>query len=248
MTARTHQSCRSLLVSCLLLVNCLPAAKAQTVLVWSMGNSLTSSQLIADWLNASGSFTSVTAYDGTALTLTDLAPYQEVFFYSNGGGDPLVGNVLADFADTGRRLVISTFAYANQGGNTLGGRIITDLISPVVLTGSTLYTNATIGSTDGSAFFTGVSAISGHYRDNVVPVTGATVHATWSDGVPLLTTKDNVVAISLFPDDTVGALSGDYKQLFINSLTVNAIPEPSTYALLALGGGLLLLTHRRRRA
>ena len=225
-----------------------PAARAQTVLVWSMGNNLAGTQSVAAWLNASGKFTSVTAYEGTALTLADLSSYQAILFFSNGTGDPNVGNTLADFADTGRGLVIATFAYANQSGNTLGGRIITDSISPVVLNGSSLYTSATIGTTDGSAFFTGVASITGDYRDSVSPVTGAVVRATWSDGRPLLVTKANVVAITLFPDDTAGFVSGDYRNLFINSLTFAAIPEPSTYALLVLGAVLLGFVHRRRRA
>lgn len=220
--------------------------RAQTVLVWSMGNSQSSTQTVANWLTASGQFTSVTAIDSTSLTLTDLQSYNEVLFFSNSGGDPLLGNVLADFAATGRRLVVATFAYANQGSNTLGGRFITDAISPVTLNASSLYTNATIGSTDGSALFTGVTSITGYYRDSVTPTVGATIHATWSDNRPMVVSKGNVIAITLFPDDSFGQVSGDYRNLFINALKVSAIPEPSSHILLVLSLGALAWLNRRR--
>lgn len=224
--------------------------RAQTVLIWSMGNSQANTQGVANWLTASGQFTSVAAYDGTAKTLTDLLAYDEVLFFSNSnsGSDPLVGNVLADFAATGRRLVVATFAYANQGSNTLGGRFITDSISPVTLDATTLYSNATLGTTDGSALFSGVSSITGYYRDSVTPTVGATIRATWSDGKPMVVSKNNVIAITLFPDDSHAQVSGDYRKLFINSLLPSAIPEPSTYVLLALGLGGLLWRSRRLRA
>jgi hypothetical protein len=225
-----------------------PSVRAQTVLVWSMGNNLTNTQGVATWLQATGAFTSVDAYDGTALTLADLSSYQEILFFSNsnGGSDPNVGNALADFADTGRPLIIATFAYADQGSNTLGGRIISDSLSPVVFNSVTLYTDATIGTTDGSAFFNGVASITGNYRDSVSAVPGAVVRATWSDGNPLLVTKGNVVAITLFPDDSFGNVSGDYRMLFENSLTFFNIPEPPACALTAFGAVLLALIHRRR--
>lgn len=211
-----------------------------------MGNYQGGTQAVADYLTNSGQFSSVTAINSTTLTISDLDDYQAVLFFSNGSGDPLTGNALADFADLGRRLVIATFAWANQGGNTLGGRIISDSISPVVLNGSSLYSNVTIASTDGSSLFTGVTSIQGYYHDSVVPVAGAQVHASWSDGTPLLVSKNNVVAVNLFPDATSGSVSGDYQQLFVNAL-VMPVPEPGTYALLGLGLGVVIWIQFRRR-
>jgi hypothetical protein len=230
-----------------------PAARAQ-VLIWSTGNSQPKDQAIASWLTATGLPGSVTAYDGyygttgtlgtteSPISFSDLQGFQAILYFSNSNSsaDPtVIGNVLAQFANTGHRLVIATFAYANQGTNTLGGDIINNSISPVVLQGSTLYSNATMASNVGGPLFAGVSTISGYYRDSVTPVTGATVLATWSDGKPLVVSKGNVIAITLFPDDSYASISGDYKQLFTNALTVQSIPEPSESALLALGLALL---------
>ncbi|MFI5335968.1 MAG: PEP-CTERM sorting domain-containing protein [Opitutales bacterium] len=223
-----------------------PVIASAQLLVWSMGNSQSNTQNVANWLSASGQFGSVTAYDGTALTQTDLQAYQQVLFFSNsdGGSDPNVGDALAEFASTGRRLVVATFAYANQGANTVGGLFITNSISPVTFNAVTLYSTASLGTTDGSAFFTGVNTLSGYYRDSVTAAPGAVVRATWSDGKPLLVTLGNVVAITLFPDNSYSDVTGDYQQLFVNALTVGMIPEPSTWLLLGLGAALLLLRRR----
>lgn len=223
-----------------------PVCSRAQVLVWSMGNNQTGTQFVADYLMASGQFTSVTAINSTTLTINELDDYEAVLFFSNGSGDPLVGNALADFADLGRRLVIATFAWANQGGNTVGGRIISGNFSPIVVKNSSLYTNVTIASTDGGSLFANVSAIQGYYHDSVMAIGGAVVHATWSDGMPLVVSKDNVVAVNLFPDGTAGSVSGDYQQLFVNAL-VMPVPEPGTYALLGLGLGVVAWIQFRRR-
>lgn len=224
---------------------CTVPARAQ-LLVWSMGNSQSNTQAVANWLQSSGQFSSVTAIDSTSLTLPDLTNYQQILFFSNSGGDPAVGNTLGEYAATGRRLVVATFSWADQGNNTLGGRFITDQISPFVLTSTTLYTNSTIGQIVDATLFAGVNAINGYYRDRVAPTSGAHVLAYWADGTPMVAVKNNVVAISLFPDDSFSNVSGDYRQLFVNALTLQAIPEPSTYALLALGLGALVWLRRRR--
>jgi hypothetical protein len=233
-------------IAALILALCMFAdgVRAQ-VLVWSMGNSQTNTQNIANWLMTTASFPSITAYDGTGLTLTDLMNYQAVLFFSNSAGDPTtVGNVLADYADTGRRLVLATFSWANQGGNTLGGRIITAGISPFVVAGSTLYSNATMASNDGSALFAGVNTITGHYRDSVSTTAGTVVNALWSDGHPFVATRGNVVGITLYADDASGNVSGDYRQLFANALL---IPEPSTQLYLAVGMIVIVAAGVRRR-
>lgn len=237
-----------------------PAARAQ-FLVWSTGDSTSNDQAIANWLTATGLPGPVTAYDGyngatgilgttgSPISASDLQGFQAILYFSNSnsGADPAaIGNALAQFANTGRRLVIATFAYADQGTNTLGGNIITNSISPVVLNAPTLYSTATMASNVGGPLFAGVHTISGYYRDSVTPVAGATVLATWSGGDPFVVSKGNVIAITLFPDASYGSVSGDYEQLFTNALTVASIPEPPDYVLLALGLALLGCRHGSR--
>ncbi len=217
------------------------------VLVWSTGNSSTGTQAVANYLTSTNRFGTVTAINATTMTLADLDDYKAVLFFTNSssGSDSLNGNVLADYANLGRPLVLATFSWADQGGNTLAGRIISQSISPVVFNSGSAYSTVTMASNDGSVFFTGVSAVGGYYHDRVTAVTGATIRATWSDGTPLLVTKANVVAVNLFPDPTAsGNLTGDYQKLFSNALYY-AVPEPSTYALMAVGVGLIFWLRRR---
>lgn len=221
------------------------AIASNNVLVWATGN-FGSTQGVADYLQASGQFDSVTALEqDTGVSLATLNAYDKVLYFSNTSAnqDPnQVGDVLADFADTGKRLVLATFSWAEQGGNTLGGRIMSDGISPLTINGASLYSFVSIGSTDGSAFWNGVNSIDGYFHDNVGLASGATLRGTWTDGSPLLATKGNVVGVNLFPDDSYGLVSGDHRQLFVNSLA--DVPAPGAVSALAVFG---LAALRRRR-
>ena len=235
------------IVAAMALVALAGAANAETVLVWGTGNDNVggSTANIAAWLQASGRFTSVDATGSDYVDFNTLNSYDKVFYFSNTSGlqDPTaVGDVLADFADTGKRLVLGTFAWADQGANTLGGRIMSGAISPFTITGSSIYSNVTIGSTDGSLFWGGVSSINGFFHDNVGIAGGATLRGSWSDGSPLLATKGNVVAVNLFADDAFDLVSGDYRQLFTNAL--DEVPAPGTIGALSIFG---LAALRRRR-
>lgn len=216
-----------------------------SVLVWSTGNRDTTGD-VASYLRASGCFDSVDWVNtNVTLPLTTLANYDRVLYFSNSseGQDPTaIGDVLADYADTGRRLVLGVFSWAEQGGNTLGGRLISDGYSPFVSQGGSLYSTGTLGTTDGSFYWAGVNSLSEFYRDNVAVIGGATLHGSYADGVPLLATKGNVAALNTFVDYTWGGVSGDQQQLVINVLC--NIPAPSTAAMAAAG---MLLVGRRRR-
>jgi hypothetical protein len=226
---------------------------AGSVLVWSSGNSSAGTAAVAAWIQASGLFTSVTGVDANSMTLAQLSAYNEVLYFSNNssaGQDPTaIGDVLDAYAATGNRLVLATFSWAEQGGNTLGGGIISTGDSPFLANGATLYSFSSMASNDGSAFFSGVNSVTGYYRDDVVLSAGAILRASWADGTPLEATKGNIVAVDLFPDDSYGLISGDYRQLFINALSadeqISNIPEPGTLGLVAFS--LLALVGRISR-
>jgi len=226
------------------------------VLVWSSGNADGNTPAIASWLQASGQFGTVTGVNtNTTMTLAQLSAYDAVLYFSNhseGQDSTGIGNVLADYAHTGKRLVLATFAWANQVSNTLGGRLITDGISPLLFTTSSAYSNVTMSSNDGSGFFTDVHTINGYFHDNVHLSNGAVSRATWSDGNTLLATKGNVVGIDLFPEDRFGTVSGDYRQLFVNSLAFGssapAVPEPASLTMVGFGiAGMMGYAWRRKR-
>ncbi len=225
------------------------AQASNKVLVWSTGNNAFGghTEQIAAYLTASGKFDSVDWQDtDSALPYSTLNTYDRVLYFSNASNlqDPAaIGNVLADYADSGRRLALGVFSWADQGGNTLGGRIISDGISPFTLTGPSLYFTSSLGSTDGSAYFTGVSTLSAYFRDSVSITPGATLRGSWLDGTPMLATKGNVVGVNFFPDASFGNIAGDYQQAIINSLAT--VPSPGAFTL--TGAGFLAITTRRRR-
>ncbi len=205
------------------------AAQASRVLVWSTGDAAESTYYVGAYLQDSGLFGKVTAKEtGTeTFTLAELLQYDMVLYYSNTNGNPVGnGDVLADYADTGRRLVVCVFSWANQGGNTLAGRLINEDICPFKAAGSSRYTTVTIASLDDTSFFNDVATITGFYHDAVALVPGAVQHGSWSDGEPIVAQKGNVVAVNLYPGDDLGNHSGDFRRLFANALASAAPATP----------------------
>jgi len=211
--------------------------RAQDVLVWAVGNEQGNTQGVADYLMESGFFGSVSASDDPSLGLGDLLDYQAVLFFTSAGAGDMnaIGDILADYADTGRRLVLAVFCWANQGSNTLGGRIITDGLSPFVFETSTLYSFVTMVDNDGHPIFADVYTLEGYHHDDVTLVAGAVQHGTWSDGEPLAATKNNVYALNLFPDDMF-YVGGDYRRFFANSLVGSVVVgEQSSWTAVRAG-------------
>ena len=212
---------RSLLASTSLAVLLLvsTSASAQDVLVWATGNEGGQTVAIANWIAASGQFNLVDSQTNRTVLLATMLNYDAVLLFTNSDGDPQAnGDALADYLDAGGALVVMTFAWASQGNNTLGGRFINDLYSPFTIQGGSLYSNSTLGVTDGTEFWNGVVSLSASYRDDVALDAAATLRGSWADGHPLAGQKDNCLALSFFPDDSYNDVTGDYRTLVINAL------------------------------
>lgn len=198
------------------------------------------------------------ACGASAPTLGQLQQYDSVLVWGNCGPAAGLGNVLADYADAGGRVVLSTFlGYFAQNGQ-FSGRINSQGYNP--FTGGTqdAYHSVSLGSHDsGHALFDGVGNISATYfnGDWLGVDAGATLVASWSNNRPFVgvNAAGNVLNVSLFPNVAqYGHASGDYRQLFRNALAYEgqssqAVPEPATWglALVALlGAGAA----RRRKA
>ncbi len=210
----------------------------ETVLVWSTGNADGNTPGVAAYIQAAGGFTTVDALDQDAtVPLAQLSQYDAVVYFSSSSfsQDPVaIGDVLADYADTGRCLTLATFSWANQGNNTLAGRIITEEISPFVFQGPSLYSTVSMAWNDGSPLFNGVTSVDASYHDDVVLTTDAVQRATWDDNSPMVASKANVFGVNYFPDDSYGSISGDYDQLLANTVSKCSIPAApvSEYYLL----------------
>jgi hypothetical protein len=149
--------------------------------------------------------------DGAPIpTLTQLQKYDAVLIYSNDRfTDPTaMGNVLADYVDSGGGVVIATHSYSSDGFSGLEGRLVTSGYLPFgsglpqfnlnfeppltlmkVLTNHFLLQHV-------SAFDGGLAST----RDAVTLSGSATLVGQWSDGTPLLATASNrVVGLNFWP-------------------------------------------------
>lgn len=210
------------------------------------------------------------------LTLADLAPYDAVLTTANSGfSDPTnLGNVLAQFADSGRGVVLTAFDLFSLGGN-----IMTASYSPVSLITSADY-NHNPGATLGTIYdasnpiFTGVNTsqvisqynldvdlnpgadlVADYATDTTIPSAfGQTRHAIAY--TPLA--NSSVVFLNLFPGTGSTQNNGfdsDDELLIANALRFagtsphpsSAVPEPSTLLLACLGGVCSLVFSKRRR-
>lgn len=200
------------------------------------------------------------SWDGLSSlpTLAQLQAYDAVLAWANYVPPTAAGNVLADYADGGGHVVLTTFwGWATSNGNDLG-RINNTGYNP--LTGGTgnAYSAASLGTHNAAhPLFAGVTTLDASvYRGDWTGVdAGATLLGSWDDGTPLAAINGlgNVLNLTLFPNvATYGHASGDYDQLFRNALALAGdpqtapVPEPGTLGLLALGGIGAVIAHRRR--
>ena len=161
--------------------------------------------------------------DGVAAplpTLAQLNQYNAVmvwsnYFLSNPTG---LGDLLADYADGGGGVVINVFAFFPSPGTGIGGRIVSGGYIPFTLGSYTFGPNLTLVPDQPShAILIGVSSFDGgalSMRHLLTPNAGSTLVAHWSDGTPLISTKQltagRIVGQNFFPGSS--SVGGGYWQ------------------------------------
>jgi hypothetical protein len=197
---------------------------------------------------------------GNLPTLAALLQYDAVLAWTDASYSSAMSNLLADYVDAGGGVVIATFWGQEVDGIAGGGRLETTGYNPLVNSTFDAYSGASLGTHDASSpLFNGVNALSAtNYRGDYLPGldAGATLAGSWSDGKPLIAfnAAHNVVNLTLTPTvASLGHATGDYQQLFRNSLAfvgdnrLVPVPEPSTYGIGgALALGVLVFLRRRK--
>lgn len=227
-----------------------------------------------DYLSSYG-ITVTNLNNPTGLTLAQLAPYDAILISPNSAftESTNIGNVAADFADSGRGVVLTAFDLF-----ALGGKIMTPAYSPLNLTNTgNLVNTATLTTVfdPNSPILSGVdpSQVVAKYNVAAGLNPGATLVADWgatnqtgSRHAVAYTTLDNssVVFLNLFPSSGAagvdsGITSEASLRLVANALKFSATdpspsgsgpvgaPAPPGLLLGAVGGVCLLGTGWRQR-
>ena len=83
---------------------------------------------------------------------------------------------------------------------------------------------------------------------DLIGITGAVFSLYQTNGIGLLTTTANSVTLSLPPNNSSYCVWGVGQRVVVDIQTQHTVPEPSSLALLAIGGvGLLGYGGRRKR-
>lgn len=187
------------------------------------------------YLSATGSFSTVDIVDcfSTTPTAAGLAPYDVILTWSDVGfADPaLLGDVLADFVDSGGGVVVAAFANTDMGGlHSLQGRWITGGYEVLQPGQGHIDTPASLGtildpthpSVQGVANLTATQGFRPQFATSLLQ---GTVIAEWDDGAVLVAAgaTPNRIDLGLYPPSSNCALSfwnvaGDGDLLIANSL------------------------------
>jgi hypothetical protein len=212
-------------------------------------------------LMATGRFSSVTAIAaqyGTP-TLSQLSAYDAILAYTNWSPADAValGDVLADYVDLGRRLVLATYSFSNP--TVVRGRIVTSGYSPLTNLGvNGNVSGGLVATVPGDPIFAGIDLGAVGYFSN-----GNFAHPGLDDGATLLATdgaginmiarnaSDSVVGMNLFPGESGIGNNAESYDLIANALfgggSAPVVPEPSACIVWLLLGGLGIFIGRSRR-
>ena len=194
---------------------------------------------VQNMLVASGMFGAVDIINATNVTptLTELLEFDAVLTFSNFEyQDPvLMGDVLADYADTGAGVVVAGFAISNMiPALQLGGRWVTAGYEVITTGQGGLTTAASLGQIVDPSHpsVQGVSVLSAGVAFRPLPATGleqGAVIARWDDGSILVAQGDmfNRIDLGIHPPSSncTGPFwdaSGDGGLLMANSLVAVA--------------------------
>jgi hypothetical protein len=205
-------------------------------------------------LLATGRFSAVDLFpvNSGLPSLATLSGYDAVLAWTNNvPTDPLsFGNLLADYYDLGsKRLTVATYSMSNPWAIT--GRVTTGDYVGLTNLGVNGNVSGNLVATGPDPLFDGIDlgSITYFHNSNFSHpglASGATLLATDGGGIYMIARSANgVYWFNLFP----GFISGnndELYELFANSFTAtNQIPEPSTFALMGIGLGLLALMRRK---
>lgn len=191
------------------------------------------------------------------LTLNQLTGFDAIIVTSNGifTQPENIGNVAADFADTGRGVVLTMFSI--KGMWQVGGRIASPAYSPLTfdpLSDSNIGITSITVHDPQSPLLDGVNAanVQGRFISSRATLNPDAVSvASWfGSSVPAVAymplSDSSVVALNMFPGDGFSwAPNADSHRLISNAAQFSqVVPEPS---LLPLAIGCAMFWMRRRR-
>jgi hypothetical protein len=280
---RAHETylllCRFLAKTTLIFVSCFfhevlgayGASNAFNVAVLTNGVFAPDKQDIVSYLSNDNRVSSVSLIDATISlpSVNDLRTYNAVLYASDAidhlrAIDDDLGNLLADYADGGGGVVLTSFTFGSNDNNVgLLGRIMSPGYSPYANRTGQGPMNFSVMSLTMSLVahpaMTNVHSFAAALTNGALTLdTSAKLIAKYSNGDPLLAENSfgNVLGLNALVSPGTSRhemfLTGDYQTLVVNSLRyaakVNIVPEPSTAALLVIGCVVCLAVARRKPA
>jgi len=177
---------------------------------------------VRDYLLNSGEVSSVTFIDAQISTPTfeDLEPYDMLLVWTNytPQNGVALGDVLAEYAETGKGIVALEFAFTTGWG--VSGRFISEY-SPFGVT-STGYMQVSLGDyDDGHPLMQDVSSLGDYFVFQVPVQNDGEVVAWWNNGWPAVaynSENPNIVGINAYVGYPDRQWTGDMLQLVLNSV------------------------------